>query len=64
MAVCSDGSYGIEKGLVFSFPVITKPDHSYEIVKDLVIDDFSRSKLDITLKELLDERNLALSVCE
>ncbi|XP_014784794.1 malate dehydrogenase, cytoplasmic [Octopus bimaculoides] len=64
MAVCSDGSYGIEKGLIFSFPVITKPDHSYEIVKDLAIDDFSRSKLDITLKELLDERDLALSVCE
>ncbi|XP_029648735.1 malate dehydrogenase, cytoplasmic [Octopus sinensis] len=64
MAVCSDGSYGIEKGLMFSFPVTTHSDHTYEIVKDLAIDDFSRSKLDITLKELLDERDLALSVCE
>lgn len=34
MAVPSDGSYGIEEGLVYSFPVRTKPDHTYEIDLD------------------------------
>ncbi|GAB1604578.1 malate dehydrogenase, cytoplasmic-like [Argonauta hians] len=64
MAVCSDGSYEIEEGLMFSFPLITSPDHTYKIVQGLSIDDFSRSQLEITLKELIEERNLALSVCE
>lgn len=64
MAVPSDGSYGIEEGLVYSFPVHTKPDHTYEIIKDLPIDDFSREKMDITMKELVDEKNMAMSACQ
>lgn len=64
MAVPSDGSYGIEEGLVYSFPVRTKPDHTYEIIKDLTIDDFSREKMDITMKELVDEKNMAMSACQ
>lgn len=64
MAVPSDGSYGIEEGLVYSFPVRTKPNHTYEIVQGLKIDDFSREKMDATMKELVEERDMALSVCE
>lgn len=64
MAVPSDGSYSIEEGLVYSFPVRTKPDHTYEIIKDLPIDDFSREKMDITMKELVDEKNMAMSACQ
>ena len=64
MAVPSDGSYGIEEGLIYSFPVVTKADHTYEIVKGLTINDFSREKMDATMKELMEERNMALSVCE
>lgn len=64
MAVPSDGSYGIEEGLIYSFPVRTKPDHTYEIIKDLPIDDFSREKMDITQKELVEEKNMAMSACE
>lgn len=63
MAVCSDGSYGIEKGLIYSFPVATKADHSYQIVQGLSIDDFARSKMDATMAELIEERDTALSVC-
>lgn len=64
MAVPSDGSYNIEEGLIYSFPVRTKPDHTYEIVKGLNINDFSREKMDATEKELSEEKNMALSVCE
>lgn len=63
MAVCSDGSYGVEKGLIYSFPVATKADHSYQIVQGLSIDDFARSKMDATMAELIEERDTALSVC-
>jgi len=63
MGVISDGSYGAPKDVVFSFPVTIK-NKQWTIVQGLRIDDFSRSKLDITGKELLEERNEALSVCE
>lgn len=63
MGVVSDGSYGAPKDVVFSFPVTIK-DKKWAIVQGLNIDSFSRSKLDITGKELLEEKNEALSVCE
>jgi len=56
MAVCSDGSYGIEKGLIYSFPVTIK-DGRYSIVQGLEVDEFSRKKLDLTAAELLEEKN-------
>jgi len=59
MAVMSDGSYGIPKGLIFSFPVVTT-NGRYSIVQGLKIDAWSRSKLDATTKELLEEKQLAL----
>lgn len=64
MGVVSDGSYGIPRGLVYSFPVRVNEKLSYEIVKDLPIDDFQREKMDISMKELIEERDLAFATCE
>ncbi len=55
MAVPSDGSYGIEAGVIYGFPV-TCSDGKYEIVQGLEINDFSRAKMDATDKELREER--------
>jgi malate dehydrogenase len=55
MGVPSDGSYGIPDGVMYGVPV-TCANGKYERVKGLVIDDFSRSKMDLTLKELEEER--------
>lgn len=55
MAVPSDGSYGIEPGIIFSYPV-TCADGEYEIVQGLDINEFSQGKIDATEKELRDER--------
>jgi Malate/lactate dehydrogenases len=55
MAVPSDGSYGISKGIIYSFPV-TCQNGSYSIVQNLVIDDFSKECMGITEKELLEEK--------
>ena len=57
MGVCSDGSYGIAEGLIFSYPVVCEGG-DWGIVPDLAIDDFSRGKLDVTEAELLEEREL------
>jgi len=59
MAVISDGSYGIEQGLVYSFPVTIKGG-KYTIVQGLDIDEFSRKKLKETEDELISERDTAL----
>lgn len=56
MAVPSDGSYGIEKGVIFGYPV-TCNNGSYSIVQGLDINDFSRNLLDATDKELREERS-------
>lgn len=55
MAVPSDGSYGVPEGLISSFPVTCK-DGRWEIVQGLEIDDFSRARIDASVKELADER--------
>ena len=55
MAIPADGSYGIEPGIVYSFPVRCS-DGGYEIVQDLDIDDFSRARMDATETELREER--------
>ncbi len=56
MAIPSDGSYGIEEGLIYSFPV-TCSDGEYSIVQGLEIDEFSREKMDATMTELKEERD-------
>jgi len=55
MAIPSDGSYGVEKGIWFSYPV-TVSKGAYSIVQGLSIDAFSQSKVDATRKELIGER--------
>jgi len=55
MAVPADGSYGIEPGVMYSYPCKTA-DGRYEIVQGLEIDEFSRSRMDATEKELREER--------
>ena len=55
MAIPADGSYGIEPGVVYSFPVRCKGG-DYEIVQDLAISDFSRERMQATEVELRDER--------
>lgn len=56
MGVYSDGSYGIAKGLIYSFPCVCK-DGDWEIVQGLDINDFSRSKMTATELELTEERD-------
>jgi malate dehydrogenase len=55
MGIPSDGSYGIPKDVMYGFPVTTA-NGKYEIVRDLAIDDFSRTMMDKTLAELEEER--------
>jgi malate dehydrogenase len=55
MAIPSDGSYGVDEGLISSFPV-TCSNGAYEVVQGLDINDFSRSRIDITVDELKEER--------
>jgi len=62
MGVISDGnSYGVPEGVIYSFPCKCAPDHTWKIVDGLSIDDFSREKMVITGKELLEEREQALN---
>ncbi|WP_072281327.1 malate dehydrogenase [Rappaport israeli] len=56
MAVPSDGSYGIEKGLIYSFPCRCK-NGDYEIVQGLELSEFSQEKMRATEQELREERD-------
>ncbi len=62
VAVCSDGSYGIEPGLIASMPIRTREDGSWEVVQGLRIDNFSRSKIDASIAELKEERDAVRSL--
>ena len=57
VAIHSDGSYGVEKGLISSFPIRSNG-QKLEIVQGVSINDFSRSKIDATVNELKEERSL------
>ncbi|WP_040660020.1 malate dehydrogenase [Neisseria shayeganii] len=56
MGVPSDGSYGIPEGVMFGFPV-TCENGEYQIVQGLDIDGFSQERINLTLKELEEERD-------
>ena len=56
MGVPSDGSYGIEEGVLYGYPCTCK-DGKFEIVKGIDISDFSRTRMQATLKELHEERD-------
>lgn len=57
VCICSDGSYGVEAGLISSFPVRSNG-KTLEIVQGLPINDFSRARIDATVNELKEERAL------
>ena len=57
VCLCSDGSYGVEQGLISSFPVRSNG-QTLEIVQGVTVNDFSRSKIDATVKELQEEKAL------
>ncbi|XP_025420309.1 malate dehydrogenase, cytoplasmic [Sipha flava] len=62
MGVISDGSYGVPKGLIYSMPVSIS-NKQWKIVEGLKITDFAKTKLDLTAKELLEEKEEAMAVC-
>jgi len=55
MSVPADGSYGIEPGIIYSYPCVCK-DGDYEIVQGLEVDEFSRARMDASAAELREER--------
>ena len=57
VAVCSDGAYGIEPGLIYSFPV-RSDGRKWSVIPDLPVNEFSRAKLTATENELKEERTL------
>jgi malate dehydrogenase len=57
VAVCSDGRYDVEKGLISSFPVRVGAE-KWEIVEGLPINEFSRTKIDASVAELKEEKSL------
>jgi malate dehydrogenase len=57
MAVPSQGQYGVEEGIISSFPVEVGGDGSYKIVEGLEVGEFAQAKIDITVNELKGERD-------
>jgi malate dehydrogenase len=57
VAVCSDGSYGIEKGLMFSYPMHSDG-NQWKIVQNLTLSEFARSRITLTENELKEEKSL------
>jgi malate dehydrogenase len=57
VAVCSDGSYGITKGLMFSYPIRSNG-RTWDIVADMPLNEFSKSKIAATENELKEEKAL------
>ncbi len=55
MGIPSDGSYGVEPGIIYGYPVRCR-NGAYEIVQGLAISDFSRRRMDATATELREER--------
>jgi malate dehydrogenase len=56
MGVPSDGSYDIPEGVMYGYPVTVK-DGQYQVVRGIEISDFSRKRMDASLKELHEERD-------
>jgi malate dehydrogenase len=56
-AVISDGSYGIPAGLIYSFPLVSKGNAAWSIVKGVPIDDEAQARLDASAAELVSERD-------
>jgi len=61
MAVLADGSYGISDEVIYSYPVTCK-DGKWTIVHGLTVSDWAREKMEITRKELVEERGMAFEI--
>jgi malate dehydrogenase len=57
IAVASEGSYGVERGLMSGFPIRTAGE-SWEIVQNLAVNEFSRDKISASINELKQEKSL------
>jgi malate dehydrogenase len=57
-AVVSDGSYGVARGIVSSFPLRSKGDGGYEIVQGVKLEGFAKARIDATIAELEKERDI------
>ena len=55
-AVYSDGAYDVPEGILCGFPLMTTPDGEIEIIRDLTLSDNARSRLNISINELLTEK--------
>jgi malate dehydrogenase len=55
--VISKGEYGVEPGLIVSFPVRTKADGSWEVVEGIELNDYSKEKIQASVDELKAERD-------
>ena len=58
LAVVSDGSYGVPKGIVSSFPCRSRGNGAFEIVQGVSLDAFAQAKIDATIAELEREREI------
>jgi malate dehydrogenase len=56
MGIASDGSYGIPEGVIYGYPVSVR-NGQYQVVKGIPLSDFSRARMEATLKELHEERD-------
>jgi malate dehydrogenase len=56
MCLCANGQYGVDEGLIFSFPCRTVGG-KLEVVKDVKMNDFGKEKFKLTLDELKSERD-------
>ncbi len=58
VAVCSAGQYGVEKGLISSFPIRTTATGAVEVIEGVPVNEFSQGKIDATVSELKEEKAL------
>lgn len=59
MAVCSDGSYGAEEGIYYSYPVVCE-DGKYTIVQNIPVDPATAAKMEASNKELVSEKQAVM----
>lgn len=64
MAVMSNGSYGAPSDVIFSYPVQVDAQRRWRIVDGLSMSDFACQKIELTGKELVEERDIALATCK
>ena len=56
-AIASDGSYDVPEGIICGFPLVTLSDGTIDIKRDIALSDFAKSKFQVSIDELLSERD-------